>query len=84
MRVLVADRLSDDALDEMRTFGVDDAGRVAFEDERGEPVTLDFENIDSAHLVFEWKTAGARAGGKQARGREAGSHGKPGRPQGSK
>ena len=67
-----------------RLQGVDDAGRVAFEDERGEPVTLDFENIDSAHLVFEWKTAGVRASGKKGHKREAGSHGKPARPQGSK
>lgn len=67
-----------------RLNGLDDEGRVVLEDEQGELVTLDFENIDSARLVFEWKTAGARAGGKKAKQREAGSPRKSGRPQGSK
>ncbi len=68
-----------------RMQGIDDAGRVVFEDERGEVVSIDHAEVESARLVFEWKTGGARAGGGQgAAPRKAGSRHKTRRPQGSK
>ncbi len=59
--------------------GLDDAGRVVLELERG-AASLEFGVILSAHLVFDWKS-GARAkggGAKGARQREAGAK-SPGR-----
>jgi ribosome maturation factor RimP len=39
-----------------RLHGLDEAGRVVFEDERGELVNLELAEIESARLVFQWKT----------------------------
>ena len=41
--------------------GLDDAGRILLETERGE-LAIEFETIHSARLVFDWGTTGASAG----------------------
>jgi ribosome maturation factor RimP len=56
-----------------RLHGLDEAGNVRFEDERGELVSIELAQIDSARLVFQWKSPSAAGPGKK----------KP-RPSGSK
>jgi ribosome maturation factor RimP len=48
-----------------RLGGLDEAGRVVFEDERGELVSIELAEIESARLVFQWKTPGAVGRGKK-------------------
>jgi ribosome maturation factor RimP len=60
--------------------GLDAEGRVLLEDERGELVPLPFDGIDSARLVFEMSSAGAR-GGKGPRGHASGRGPRAQRPQ---
>lgn len=60
--------------------GLDAEGRVVLESERGELVALPFDGIDSARLVFEMNSAGAR-GGKGPHGRASGRGPRAQRPQ---
>ena len=55
-----------------RLHGLDEAGRVVFEDERGELVSIELADIDSARLVFQWKTPSA-AGRAKKKQRSSGS-----------
>lgn len=57
--------------------GLDDAGRVLLETERG-LVALDHTAIQSARLVFDWRSGGSTKPRTSGRGR------KPLRPQGSR
>jgi ribosome maturation factor RimP len=50
-----------------RLSGLDETGRVVFEDERGELVSIELAEIESARLVFQWKTPGAVGRGKNKR-----------------
>jgi ribosome maturation factor RimP len=60
--------------------GLDAEGRVVLEDERGKLVALPFDGIESARLLFELSSAGAR-GGKGPHGRASGRGLRAQRPQ---
>ncbi|HVJ16791.1 MAG TPA: ribosome maturation factor RimP [Polyangiaceae bacterium] len=45
--------------------GLDEAGRIVFEDERGELVNIELAEIESARLVFQWKKPSAVGRGKK-------------------
>ena len=58
--------------------GLDDAGRVLIETERGE-LAIEFDTIDSARLVFDWGTTGASAARGKGSARRQNSRGRAAR-----
>jgi ribosome maturation factor RimP len=47
--------------------GLSPESRILIQSERGELVELSLDEIDNGHLVFDWKSGGARPGGAGAR-----------------
>lgn len=63
--------------------GLDDDGRVVIETDRGE-IGLETDIIDNAHLEFDWKRGGARAGKPKARRQTVGGGQKAHKPERSR
>jgi ribosome maturation factor RimP len=47
--------------------GLSPENRIVIQSERGELIELSLDEIDNGHLVFDWKSGGARPGGAGAR-----------------
>ena len=65
--------------------GVDDHGSVQLETEQGEPASIEFEKIQSARILFEWKKGtGARASARRSEQRTSDKPKKAQSPQRSR
>ncbi len=47
--------------------GLSPENRIVIQSERGELIELSLDEIDNGHLLFDWKSGGARPGGAGAR-----------------